>query len=306
MKFSNITGLPRAFVKVLEDMERKNLKPVSQSISTTMLIDSPKAVQLKLRHADEIEEDVTDRVWAFLGTAFHKIMEGANKSLGNDAEKLLSIPHRFGGVITGTMDVYDDTDKAIYDYKTTSVWTAAVYRSRNAEWETQLNIYAYLYMHYGFEVKHIAVIAVMRDWMKSKAGINNYPEEGIITIPLRLWSKEEIEKYINDRLSLHLLVEGKEDDEIPECTPEERWKTETQYKIYKDSNKTATKVCDTITEAEKEKTELELKYPKSGFRIVPVPGEDRRCTGYCPMNKFCHYWKNTYGKTADVSGGFYE
>jgi hypothetical protein len=80
------------------------------------------------------------------------------------------------------------------------------------------------------------------------------------------------------------------DDQLPECTPEEKWIKKTVWKIWKDTNKTATKVCESQIEAEKEMEILKQKYPKSSFAIKENPGEPTRCLHWCSVAKWCKYF----------------
>jgi len=90
-------------------------------ISVTTLIGPPKINQLKKRHADEITEDASDRVWALLGQSVHIVLELAG---GEDemTEKRL-YKEISGWTLTGQTDLYETGNKVISDFKVTSVFS---------------------------------------------------------------------------------------------------------------------------------------------------------------------------------------
>ena len=76
MKIRNDLNLPDAVVKAVHT-EPHN-KP--DCLSATTLLLGTKEIILTERHFHEIEVDVADRLPAFIGTAFHKLMENHTPS----------------------------------------------------------------------------------------------------------------------------------------------------------------------------------------------------------------------------------
>jgi hypothetical protein len=77
MKFTNNHNLPESFVNfVRADKYSRG----DADISVTQLIDSPRVRLLRNDKADEMETDVSDRVWSLFGTAVHHILESTNAS----------------------------------------------------------------------------------------------------------------------------------------------------------------------------------------------------------------------------------
>jgi len=77
MKITNKHGLPEVFVNLLT---RSPYSKGKAHLSATELLSSPRIVQLKKRHFDDIEEDVSDRIFALFGTAMHSILEDGKTS----------------------------------------------------------------------------------------------------------------------------------------------------------------------------------------------------------------------------------
>ena len=278
MKFTNKYNLPEEITKALiHDW----YKGSPDSISVTRLIDSPRIFYLMLRHDDEIEIDVSERVWTLLGSAIHYALEKIELKNHLKEERL---SYTIDGIkITGKFDVFGGDEK-ITDYKVTSVYSI-IYKDRLNEWTKQLNVYAWLLRKYGFNPKSAQIIAILRDWTTNKAKQNNdFPQIPICVIPIRLWTSEEAENFVKNRVALFKSVKDLPDDELPSCTSEERWETKTTYAVKMRGRKRAVAVYDTEEEAIKKATEI-------GGTIEERKGEAKRCEQYCPVNKFCKYYK---------------
>ena len=72
MKVTNKYNLPQTIVNVLN---RPTYTKGKAHLSVTEALSSPRIVQLRKRHWDELEEDVADKVWAIFGTAIHSVLE---------------------------------------------------------------------------------------------------------------------------------------------------------------------------------------------------------------------------------------
>lgn len=74
MAITNKYNLPQTLV----DAATYNTHPVAGDISVTQLIDAPQVRMLKKQVKGQLDEDITERVWALFGTAVHNILERAN------------------------------------------------------------------------------------------------------------------------------------------------------------------------------------------------------------------------------------
>jgi hypothetical protein len=274
MKITNNNGLPSNFLRACETDQHKKA-----DISVTELERSPREYWLSRRHDDEIYVDVSDRIWLLFGRAVHKLLEDGSTKNQLTEQYLTTVID--GITLSGTSDLFDD-DK-ISDYKTTSVFTI-MFGSRIEEWTRQLNVYHYLFAAHGFTAKQLEIIALLKDWSRSKAKYNvKYPQSSVIKIDIPIWDKDRIERYIKERVSIIMRHKDTPDKDLPLCTDEERWRKEAVYKCMKAGQVKSKKNFDDKAEAE--------KYCKdNGLQLIEVPGECAKCQDYCYSCSFCNQY----------------
>ena len=269
MKITNKYNLPEPLVNATS-WGIRGIK--EKTISVTQLIDSPQIFQLRKKHDAEIEEDVSDRIWALLGTSVHYILEGHTDKDYLSEEKLkIEI---MGWTLTGIPDLF--FCGILSDYKVTSVYSFLLGEKEN--WHFQTNVYAYLYTKYNFKVDKIQIVAFLRDWQKARITDADYPPCPVIVKPITISDYASIEKYINERILLH---QEAEKTGVYSCNDIERWKRDDTFACIKKGNKKASRVFDTQMKADeycKEKG-LELEIRKGGYI---------RCENYCNVSKFCN------------------
>lgn len=279
MKLTNKMELPEAFVKACS-IERHN-KPGSYSATT--LLKSAKEIILTERHYDELESDVSDNVWQIFGTAVHAIFEKQNDS--NFKEEFFET-EVLNSKITGRVDSYDLDKEILYDFKTASVWKIKF--NDFEEWKKQGLIYAWLMGKNGLKVKECRFIALLKDHSKTEAGRNaDYPKSPVYVYKFNVTEKdlEEIEKFIFQKVKEIEFASGLADDEIPECSAEERWATKPKFAVMKNGRKSALKLFDKRQDAEIAMESL------GGNYIEERKGENKKCSGYCVCREFCHFYK---------------
>lgn len=281
MRITNTHNLPLPIVSAVSMGLRE---PQKGQISVTELIDSPKIRALKIVHFHELEEDASDRIWALLGTATHSILERADTSNHLSEEKLVT--EIDGYKVTGTPDLLG-ADGTLHDYKVVSVYSFLL--GEKESWVNQLNAYAFLYRFHGFEVKKLQIVAILRDWMRSKANEPDYPSCPVLVKDVKIWSPAIAEAYINERLTLHRLAD---EGVITPCTSEERWERPTTFAIHKKGNKRAVRVLDTQEKADQYIAKLDDKH-----YIEVRPGASVRCLDYCQVRNFCDYAKSLLTKS---------
>lgn len=255
---------------------------VEHFASVTGLLKPAKIFALEKRHAKEITEEASDLIWSLMGSAMHSVLEKSENDESINEERLFA---KFGDkVISGAIDIYEN--KTVSDYKFTSIWTY-IFKSRYKEWTEQLNIYGYLYRKAGFPVENIKIIAIFRDWSKSKFKYEkNYPKQ-IETINLPLWSDDEVESFIKDRIRLFEMALTMPDDDIPPCLVEERWQT-VKFAIMKPGGKRAIKLFE-----DKASAQEYLDKAKRPELFIEVRESDPiRCLEYCRCNQFCNYYRD--------------
>ena len=174
------------------------------------------------------------------------------------------------------------------DYKTASVWKI-IFRNYD-DWRRQLLIYAYMMRSIGFDVRNGEIVALLKDHSKRDAKVKpDYPQLPVKRIVFSFNEKDfaEIEAWLISRFAEIAEAEKLPDDELPLCTPEERFNSGDKYAVMKGKNKRALRVLDSMEEAE---TWMEAN---GGTHIDIRPGEDKKCIDYCSVCEFCsHYREN--------------
>lgn len=238
-----------------------------------------------MKHYDEIQEDASDGLWALLGKAAHSVIESAGKS---SSEIKLEVEFE-GSTIVAVVDHYEKN--TITDWKVTSVYSFLL--GEKPEWSKQLNCYAWILRAAGYDVDHLQIYAILRDWKKSdyQKDPERYPE--IPFLRKEIDFMPDIQGYVRERVLLHqnaerLMLEGKE---LVVCTPEERWERPTTYAVAKRSTDRAMRVLDNRLDAEQYMKDKGLV----GYQVFERKGSDVRCKDYCAVSPFCDYYKEIYG-----------
>jgi hypothetical protein len=249
---------------------------------------------LRKKYDEKIEVDVTDMVWSIFGTAIHGVLEHGRDDNHLVEERLHSSLD--GWSISGAIDlqITDGDGVIVSDYKTTGAWSVM---NEKKDWEYQLNIYAWLVEKVKEKpVKKLEVVAIIRDWNRRDAqSREGYPEAPVKVIDIPLWSYEERENFIKERITLHshALFATETGEDLPFCTPEQMWEKPMMWAVKKVGGVRAKNVCYTEEEAN-EKLELAGK----NHFIEVRPGERTRCANYCSVKDFCGQWnKYNSGET---------
>lgn len=297
MKITNNFNLPEQFV---EAVNHDTYSKDGSDYSGSELINPVQVVILKNRHASEIVQDASDMVWLAIGKAAHVMLEQSTTKKKNILKEMRIHDTFEGRKISGQIDLYDEDEKRLSDWKITSVWTA-MFGSRVKEWTEQQNIYRYLLEKEGFEVSVMEIVAIYRDWSlsESKRYGEKYPPK-VETVKLEVWSLTEIKNFIVDKIVNLVRAEQMTDDQLPECSPEERWQKSDSWAVMKTGNVKATKVEPTFEAAETYR--LTQKKP-SEFSTVKREGEWTRCEYYCPVNSFCSQFKKYKAQVGPVEQG---
>lgn len=283
---TNTLGLPEAIVRaVIRDTYSKG----QAEFSATELLLPPRVRALRKLHRHEITEDVADVIYRLVGQIGHLVLERAGKGSKDIVEK------RFFGTVAGhRISGQSDLVKsgahwAMHDYKFTSIWT--IKDGPKADWIAQLNILRLLaWLDQKLEITELSNIIIFRDWSKREAirsakaaeergEKNTYPQQPVAVFPAPVWSYEETEEFVVDRIVLHLAAAKS----LPECTPEERWASPDQWKVKKtyDSKRA---VPGGVFESQLEANKFAAK---KGWHVVYAPAESIRCECYCEVAPFC-------------------
>lgn len=254
--------------------------------SATTLLKDPKEIILTKRHENEIVRDVSEQIYALLGTSVHYILE-KNQEGDNQFKEERLYCHFGDDIVSGKFDLYDMKEERVYDFKTTSVYTYIM--NDTAKYRFQLLVYGLLLRKNGFPCKHGRIIQIFRDWSRTKAKFDkSYPQMPVNTIEYRFTDKdfEEIEEEIKKRLANINQYKDVPDDEIPVCSKENRWATDDKFAIMKRGRKSALRVLNSRDEAE-----LWMQYNKGDY-IEERPAESKKCMDYCSCCEFCNFWRD--------------
>jgi len=183
-------------------------------------------------------------------------------------------------VISGKYDLV--LDGVLNDYKSTSVW-AYVFDSNADSYVKQGSIYKWLSPD-KITSDYININYIFTDWSAAKAREKkDYPQQRVLTKKYNLWSIEETENWIINKIEAYKALADTPQEGLPHCTDEELWASQTTYKYYKNPNKLdrSTKNFNTMDEA------LVRKSVDGDVGIVKtVPGEVKACR-YCPVISIC-------------------
>ena len=290
MKYTNKHNIPQ---EIINAVHNDNYSRGKATISATGLLQPPRIRLLAQEHYDKLTIDVSDEIWKLLGQSVHTILERANEN----SEDIITEQRMFATVndwtVSGQTDSIDVKSNTLKDYKVTSVWSiVSALKEGKIEWEQQLNIYAYLYKQTTERtIDQLNIIAIARDWNKNqylRSG-GDYPPSPITVLNIDLWSDEEQEAFIKQRVSIHQEAEVDYliNDKLPLCTDEERWRRKDTYRVEKKGRKTAVRVLDTQEEADEY---IGGHKDSKLLKVVEAKGECVRCANYCDVAEFCNQY----------------
>ena len=249
-------------------------------ISATGLLKPPQISMLETQHRDELVNDVGDFLRVFIGRAVHDyILKQSGSAPGRRQEERLTWKID-DWEVSGQFDVYYGDTATLKDYKTTSKWA---YIYGRADWEYQLNIYAYLARKHGLQVDKLQVIALLLDWNKRDALSSDMPPISYGELSYRLWSMDETEAFIRARIADHKKARA---GDARECTSSERWAQPEKFAVTKIGAKRATGVYPSRFKAQQRIDKMNPA-KSGGYKIIHRPGTQVRCETYCPVVQWC-------------------
>lgn len=280
MKITNKHNVPQA----LYDVAIANKRELNnEGYSVTELLSSTREILLKHRHYDEICVDVADLVPAMFGSAVHKMFE--NGTIDGQAE--IKLKTLIGSkYFTGVIDlVHDDV---IEDYKTTSV--SKVAHKDFDEHRKQILMYAWLMLNVkGVKINHGKLNYLMKDWSKLQSYTRtDYPGSPIYVYEFDIQDSDYdyIDAYIRNKIKDLTAYGCIADDDLPECSDEERWYSGDTFAVFKkEGDKRAIKVFNNKEEADNFAQENNYEY------VEERKGENTKCMYYCDAAKYCNRGK---------------
>lgn len=281
MKITNKFNVPETLVSLAS---REYYTKGAAQYSVTELLSPPRIRRLREQFHEKVEQDVTDMLWSMLGSALHVVMERGQTDGHITEERLFK--EIDGVTISGQIDLQHERDGGVVitDYKFTSAWAVM---SDKPEWEQQLNVYRWLVETVkGNRVDALNICALIRDFSRHD-NREGYPAAPIQMISIPMWDLNYTEEFVRRRLDAHRDAKVAHDfgDALPECSPEERWQSETAYAVKREGRKTAIRVFKDLEEAN------QLAEKEKGY-VETRPGEPKRCTGnFCGVAQWCEQFK---------------
>lgn len=284
MKITNKYGVPEPLMTLARG---EYYSKGDSEYSVTELMSPPRIRRLREQHQDNVEQDVSDMLWSIFGSAVHVVMERGDTPGWVKEERIY---HTIDGVkISGQIDLQQETPDGliVMDYKVTSAW--AVMQDK-VEWEQQLNLYKWLIeVTKSRKVCGLKICAMIRDFSRHEKK-EGYPSNPIHMIDIPMWTAVEAERFVRERLALHMNSKTP-GAQLPPCTQDERWMSETIYAVMREGRKTAIRVFKDSSEAQSCAKE-EQKKGKGNVTIDIRPAEPKRCTGdFCGVARFCDQYQ---------------
>ena len=290
MKYTNKHNIP---IEIIRAVENDSYSKGDSVKSITGLLQPPQISILNEEHSDKITQDISERIWMLLGQSVHSILERANESELDTLTEERMYATVYGWRISGQTDSISLEDNTLKDYKVTSAWTVMnALKDEKPEWAQQLNCYGWLAKQSGKTIDQLNIIAISRDWSKfqyERSG-GDYPPAPVTVINIPMWTDEEQQNFIEERVSLHqdaeaeFLISGT----LPPCSDEERWKKEDTYRVVKAERKSALRVLDSQKKADKY---ISGHKDEKNLSVELALGKSVRCESYCPVADFCKQYQ---------------
>jgi hypothetical protein len=323
MAFTNNTEIPLALAVWLVNDDYDHIK-TDNYISVTSLMKPIRHIILGGRNKVQEERDLDDQIPSALGNAIHDSVEKSwvNGKHKINMKKLGYPPAVINRVLVNPTDseiaeynkgkspddraivVYVEqrafrkvgkytvggkfdmvADGIVMDIKSTTSFTW-VYGGKDEDYKLQMSLYKWMNPD-KIDADFGRINFVFTDWQKASARQNpNYPQSRLRYKDIPLMTDSESQKWVENKLKLIELHQLTPEKNLPECTDEELWIGDPEYKFYlKEETFKAggrcTKNCSTMQEAK------DYQASKGGRGIiVTTVGTPKRC-GYCPGFEIC-------------------
>lgn len=285
---TNKYGFSELMVQAMS--EKPRVRVGASDYSATSLINPPRLVQLKKRHADKITMDYKDSWLMWLGNAVHSRLERGLKLNPRYLVEEKITRHDLDRRVVCIFDAYDTETKTLYDHKTTTTFIHG--GEAKEDWMKQLNINAHFLEMEGYPVERASINAVYVDWRPSIAKFkpaDAYPQLPHAEVPCLLLPPEERKKFYLSRLQKHIDAEKLKDDELPACTSEEMWEKPSTYAVKQKNVYIAKRVLGTEAEAIQWMDENKDRF--KNLYIEERPAVRTRCEQYCDAAPYCNQYK---------------
>jgi len=316
-RLTNQTGIPLSLaVWLSRDTYTEHAEDV---ISATALTNPIRAIVLSRQNKDlDSVGDIVSLVAAQSGTAYHdairqawldpklnetleilnypknvidRIVVNPDKKLILDSDAIVvwvevRTEKKVGDyVISGELDFCAQGN--LEDHKSTSVY-AWIFDSNATNYILQGSIYRWLNPE-KVTGDSVNINYIFTDWSASKARQDkSYPQKRIMSKAYPLMSIGETDTWIKDKLNSVQSLMGSSQSNLPLCTKDELWQSDSVWKYYKDPTKKtrSTKNFDNPSDAQ-----LRLQHDGNVGEVIEVVGQVKKCA-YCKVNEICDQAKD--------------
>ena len=224
MKYTNKYNLPESIVRAIKNDQYDR---GFCDFTVTGLLKPPRASALEKLHWDDLEEDVSDRIFSLLGQATHSVLERSARP-GIDVVEKRFFADFLKYRVSGQIDLLEMDQGRLSDFKVTKAYpfTNKGGKGLKPEWIAQLNMQLELLRQNELDAKTIQIVGILRDWdekctdpynkLKYMAG---YPAAEITTVEIPIWSRDKTQAFIESRIVAHVQAQT----ELPACTSSETW-----------------------------------------------------------------------------------
>ena len=298
MIITNRLGLSEQWVEAVRS--RMDRTPLGW-LSVTQLINSTRQVWLPKRHYDKVTMDVADCLPMLFGWLFHGVLE-KNALSGISEQRLMT--KILGKEVSFTPDSLYLTQETLIDFKFTSVFT--VMHGGRDEWFKQTNFYAYLLNLVGISIKTIRLEVFSRDWRPGEQRkYFDYPPQMVTVIPVTMHPAKQVQTAIEERVRSFSVTEKVSDEQLPECTDEERWAKPATWAVKK-IDKDGSIGKKAMPGGSKFGSEIEAqefgRSKNCPFKVEFRAGSSRKCD-YCNARPFCNQYHDKIRPTLEQEDG---
>jgi hypothetical protein len=272
-----LTCFPAPFARAIAN---DAYDPGVSDYTVTQLLSPPQRTWLATK-GGKVESGYAATMSVF-GTGVHNVLENhVDKEAGELAE--VRFYKQINGLtIGGKIDLYVPGE--VHDWKV----TAKVQDQAKPEHHDQAQMNGLLASHNGLPVNVVAVNYFDRAWSYLQSVVNpTYPKTAFTSFVFD-FDPAYAEKRFNETIADH--VAAKAGRPRP-CTDDERWKKPDTYALMKPGAKRASKVCDSLAEAES------LKKPDQ--IIQARPGESTYCKFFCGFSHICRQYQSDLAQQSE-------
>lgn len=215
MNYTNKHSLPEVLVRaVTNDPYDKG----TADFTVTELLKPSRQRALQIKYKDQLEEDVSDRLWSLYGQIGHSLLERAGSKNEITEKRYYG---KFGDhTVSAQVDSLSVTGGILTDWKFTTSYKFIAGKPKPEEYVWQLNLQRNILEQNGLIVNGLQIVGLLRDWQIAKAQADKkFPQTSICVMPIDVLPGDWVKSFALGRITSHLANEVS----LTECAKEEIW-----------------------------------------------------------------------------------